>query len=52
MTVSILDLHCLNAVSDDYETVASIMGDVRRSADHRQGAAGARRQLGRRLIAA
>jgi hypothetical protein len=31
MKVSILDLHCLNAVVDDYETIASIVDDVRRS---------------------
>jgi len=31
MKVSILDLHCLNAIADDYETVASILEDVRRS---------------------
>ncbi len=31
MTVSILDLHCLNAVCDDYETVESITAEVRRS---------------------
>jgi hypothetical protein len=31
MTVSILDLHCLNAVCDDYENVESITAEVRRS---------------------
>lgn len=31
MKVSILDLHCLNALADDYETIASIVDDVRRS---------------------
>lgn len=31
MRVSILNLHCLNAISDDYETAASIVEDVRRS---------------------
>ena len=31
MTVSILDLHCLNAVCDDHETVESITAEVRRS---------------------
>jgi hypothetical protein len=31
MTISILGLHCLNAVTDDYETAASIVEDVRRS---------------------
>jgi DNA-binding PadR family transcriptional regulator len=31
MTVSILDLHCLNAVTDDYENVASILEEVRRT---------------------
>ncbi len=31
MTVSILDLHCLNAVTDDYEDVASIIDEVRRT---------------------
>ncbi len=31
MTVSILDLHCLNAVTDDYEDVASIVDEVRRT---------------------
>lgn len=29
MTISILGLHCLNAVSDDYEPAASILEDVR-----------------------
>lgn len=29
MTISILLLHCLNAVSDDYEPAASILEDVR-----------------------
>jgi len=29
MTISILGLHCLNSVSDDYEPVASILEDVR-----------------------
>lgn len=31
MTVSILDLHCLNAVCDDYENIESITVEVRRS---------------------
>ena len=31
MTVSIMDLHCLNAVCDDYENVESITAEVRRS---------------------
>ena len=31
MTVSILDLHCLNAVCDDYESLDSICEEVRRS---------------------
>jgi len=31
MTVSIMDLHCLNAVCDDYENVESITSEVRRS---------------------
>ena len=31
MKVSILDLHCLNATADDYETILSIVDDVRRS---------------------
>lgn len=31
MRLSILDLHCLNAMADDHETVASIAEDVRRS---------------------
>jgi len=31
MRVSILDLHCLNAIADDYETIASIVDDVRRT---------------------
>lgn len=31
MKVSILDLHCLNAIADDHETVASVLDDVRRS---------------------
>lgn len=31
MRISILNLHCLNAIADDYETVASILEDVRRS---------------------
>jgi hypothetical protein len=31
MTVSILDLHCLNAVTDDQESLASILEEVRRS---------------------
>ena len=31
MRVSSLDLHCLTAMADDYETVASIAEDVRRS---------------------
>jgi hypothetical protein len=29
--VSLLDLHCLNAVADDLETAASILDDVRRT---------------------
>jgi len=29
MTVSILDLHCLNAVCDDYENGESIAAEVR-----------------------
>ncbi len=31
MKVSILNLHCLNALSDDREDVSSIVADVRRS---------------------
>jgi hypothetical protein len=31
MTVSILDLHCLNAVTDDHESLASILEEVRRT---------------------
>jgi hypothetical protein len=31
VTVSILDLHCLNAVCDDYESLDSICEEVRRS---------------------
>jgi hypothetical protein len=31
MKVSILDLHCLNAVCDDYEQLDEIVADVRRS---------------------
>ena len=31
MTVSILGLHCLNAVADDYENLASILEEVRRT---------------------
>jgi hypothetical protein len=31
MTVSILDLHCLNAVTDDHENLASILEEVRRT---------------------
>ena len=31
MKVSLLDLHCLNAVADDLETADSILEDVRRS---------------------
>jgi hypothetical protein len=31
MKVSILDLHCLNAIADDYERTVSIIDDVRRS---------------------
>lgn len=31
MTVSILNLHCLNAVCDDYENLAGITEEVRRS---------------------
>ncbi|MFM9058017.1 MAG: hypothetical protein ACKOSQ_02630 [Planctomycetaceae bacterium] len=31
MRVSILNLHCLNAIADDYETVDSVIDDVRRS---------------------
>lgn len=31
MTISILDLHCLNAVTDDYENVASILEEMRRA---------------------
>jgi DNA-binding PadR family transcriptional regulator len=29
MTISMLGLHCLNAVVDDYESAASILNDVR-----------------------
>ncbi len=39
MKVSILDLHCLNAIADDYETAASILDDVRRSSHGRIDAA-------------
>ena len=35
MKVSLLDLHCLNAVADDLETAASILDDVRRSSHGR-----------------
>ncbi len=31
MTVSILNLHCLNAVCDDYESLTAILEEVRRS---------------------
>ena len=31
MTVSILGLHCLNAVTDDYENLGSILDEVRRT---------------------
>lgn len=31
MRVSILNLHCLNALSDDREDLSSIVSDVRRS---------------------
>lgn len=31
MKVSILNLHCLNALSDDREDISSIVADVRRS---------------------
>ena len=31
MRVSILNLHCLNAIADDYESAGSILEDVRRS---------------------
>ena len=31
MTVSILNLHCLNAVCDDYEGLPTILEEVRRS---------------------
>lgn len=31
MTVSILDLHCLNAVTDDHENLPSILEEVRRT---------------------
>ena len=31
MTVSILDLHCLSAVTDDQEGVASMLEEVRRT---------------------
>lgn len=31
MTVSILNLHCLNAVCDDYESLPAILEEVRRS---------------------
>ena len=31
MKVSILDIHCLNAVCDDYEQLQEIVADVRRS---------------------
>ncbi len=34
MTISMLGLHCLNAVVDDYESAASILNDVR-AASHR-----------------
>jgi hypothetical protein len=32
MTLTLLDLHCLNALCDDYENIPSIREDVRRSA--------------------
>jgi hypothetical protein len=32
MKFTILDLYCLNAICDDYENVASVTADVRRSA--------------------
>lgn len=38
MKVSILNLHCLNAVCDDDEDVASILGDVRQSTHGNVGA--------------
>ena len=31
MTVSILDLHCLNAVTDDHENLPAILEEVRRT---------------------
>jgi hypothetical protein len=31
VTVSILNLHCLNAVCDDYEDLSSVLEEVRRS---------------------
>ena len=31
MTVSILNLHCLNAVTDDHENLPSILEEVRRT---------------------
>jgi hypothetical protein len=31
VTVSMLSLHCLNAVCDDYEDLSSVLEDVRRS---------------------
>jgi len=31
MTLTLLDLHCLNALCDDYENVVSVTADVRRS---------------------
>lgn len=31
MTVSILDLHCLNAVTDDHESLPAILDEVRRT---------------------
>ncbi len=31
MTVTLLDLHCLNSLCDDYENVASVQADVRRA---------------------
>jgi len=39
MKVSLLDLHCLNAVADDLETVTSVLDDVRRSSHARVDAA-------------
>jgi hypothetical protein len=39
MKVSLLDLHCLNAVADDLETVTSVLDDVRRSSHGRVDAA-------------